>query len=65
MKLRIGGQEVDFRVSTIPTLYGESVVIRILDQASVPLDMGTLGFSPETLSALSARWCRCRTGWSW
>ena len=51
VKLRIGGQEVDFRVSTIPTLYGESVVIRILDQASVPLDMGTLGFSPETLGA--------------
>jgi general secretion pathway protein E len=51
VKLRIGGQEIDFRVSTVPTLHGESVVIRILDQASVPLDMGTLGFSPETLAA--------------
>jgi len=51
VKLRIGGKEIDFRVSTIPTLYGESVVIRILDQSSVPLDMGTLGFFPETLAA--------------
>jgi len=51
VKLRIGGQEIDFRVSTVPTLYGESVVIRILDQASVPLNMGTLGFSPDTLGA--------------
>ncbi|MBI5905070.1 MAG: type II secretion system ATPase GspE [Deltaproteobacteria bacterium] len=51
VKLRIGGKEIDFRVSTIPTLHGESVVIRILDQASVPLDMGTLGFFPDTLSA--------------
>jgi general secretion pathway protein E len=51
VKLRIGGKEIDFRVSTIPTLYGESVVIRILDQSSVPLNMGTLGFFPDTLSA--------------
>jgi general secretion pathway protein E len=50
VKLRIGGKEIDFRVSTIPTLYGESVVIRILDQSSVPLNMGTLGFSPDTLA---------------
>jgi general secretion pathway protein E len=51
VKLRIGGQEIDFRVSTVPTLYGESVVIRILDQSTVPLNMGKLGFSPETLDA--------------
>jgi general secretion pathway protein E len=50
VKLRIGGKEIDFRVSTIPTLYGESVVIRILDQSSVPLNMETLGFAPDTLS---------------
>jgi general secretion pathway protein E len=50
VKLRIGGQEVDFRVSTVPTLFGESVVIRILDQANVPLNLATLGFPPDTLS---------------
>jgi general secretion pathway protein E len=50
VKLRIGGQEIDFRVSTVPTLYGESVVIRILDQSAVPLDLSSLGFSPATLA---------------
>ncbi len=49
IKLRISGKEIDFRVSTVPTLYGESVVIRILDQSSVPLNLGTLGFSDESL----------------
>jgi general secretion pathway protein E len=50
VKLRIGGQEIDFRVSTVPTLFGESVVIRILDQAAVPLNLGRLGFPAETLT---------------
>jgi general secretion pathway protein E len=50
VKLRIGGQEIDFRVSTVPTLFGESVVIRILDQSSVPLNLERLGFPPGTLS---------------
>jgi general secretion pathway protein E len=49
VKLRIGGQEIDFRVSTVPTLYGESIVIRILDQSAVPLNLATLGFSPDIL----------------
>jgi general secretion pathway protein E len=50
VKLRIGGQEIDFRVSTVPTLFGESVVIRILDQAAVPLDLSKLGFPQDTLA---------------
>ncbi len=52
VKLRIGGKEVDFRVSTIPTLFGESVVMRILDQGSVPLNMETLGFDGAILASL-------------
>ncbi len=51
IKLRISGKEIDFRVSTVPTLFGESVVIRILDQASVPLNLGTLGLSTSALPA--------------
>jgi general secretion pathway protein E len=50
VKLRIGGEEIDFRVSTVPTLYGESVVIRILDQSAVPLNLSTQGFSPGILA---------------
>ena len=50
IKLRISGKEIDFRVSTIPTLFGESVVLRILDQASVPLDLETIGFYRSALA---------------
>jgi general secretion pathway protein E len=50
VKLRIGGQGIDFRVSTVPTLFGESVVIRILDQSAVPLNLSRLGFPPDTLA---------------
>ena len=39
IKLHIGGRSVDFRVSTLPTQYGESVVLRILDQSTVQLDV--------------------------
>ncbi|MGF1525318.1 MAG: type II secretion system ATPase GspE [Candidatus Competibacterales bacterium] len=51
IQLRVQGKEIDLRVSTTPTLYGESVVMRLLDKASVVLDFPALGFSPETLGA--------------
>jgi type II secretory ATPase GspE/PulE/Tfp pilus assembly ATPase PilB-like protein len=41
--LRFEGRKVDIRVSTVPTLYGESVVMRILDKSSLPLDLEHLG----------------------
>ena len=41
--LRFEGRKVDIRVSTIPTLYGESVVMRILDKSSLPLNLKSLG----------------------
>ncbi|MFM1822336.1 MAG: Type traffic warden ATPase [Planctomycetota bacterium] len=43
--LRFEGRKVDIRVSTVPTLYGESVVMRILDKSSLPLDLTSLGMS--------------------
>lgn len=49
IQLRAQGKEIDLRVSTVPTLWGESVVMRILDKASVVLDFAALGFSPLTL----------------
>ena len=45
------GRKIDFRVSTIPAIYGEKVTIRILDQSSGLLDMGRIGFNPEALEA--------------
>ena len=44
IKLQMIGKELDLRVSTIPTLYGESVVIRLLDKENAVLDFATLGF---------------------
>ncbi|MBK8509979.1 MAG: type II secretion system ATPase GspE [Candidatus Competibacteraceae bacterium] len=49
IQLRAQGKEIDLRVSTVPILWGESVVMRILDKASMVLDFPTLGFSPRTL----------------
>jgi general secretion pathway protein E len=49
IKLRIQGKEIDLRVSTIPTMHGESVVMRILDKGGVPLDFASLGFDGMVL----------------
>ncbi|MDH3350582.1 MAG: type II secretion system ATPase GspE [Gammaproteobacteria bacterium] len=46
-KQRVRGNEYDLRVSTVPTMYGESVVLRLLQRDSVALDFGPLGFSPQ------------------
>jgi len=50
IKTRVKGHELDLRVSTVPTVYGESIVLRVLDRASVRLDLATMGFAPETLA---------------
>jgi general secretion pathway protein E len=49
IKLRVMGKEIDFRVSTLPTLYGESVVMRILDSESIVFDLDLLGFPTHEL----------------
>jgi type IV pilus assembly protein PilB len=50
IKLKLGeGREVDFRVSTLPTLFGEKVVMRILDKGSMQLDLTRLGFDDKPL----------------
>ena len=47
--LRVKGKEIDFRVSSIPTIYGESIVLRILDKESIVLDIEKIGFPEDTL----------------
>jgi type IV pilus assembly protein PilB len=51
IKLKAHGRsrELDFRVSTLPTLFGEKVVLRLLDKERLMLDMTKLGFEPESL----------------
>lgn len=48
-RLKVEGHDIDFRVSTLPTLLGESMVIRILDREKVILDLNRLGFPPREL----------------
>ena len=49
IRLRVQGKEIDLRVSTVPTMHGESVVMRILDKGGVALDFHKLGFEEDTL----------------
>ena len=47
MKITINFRPVDIRLSTLPTVYGEKIVMRILDLSNAPNDIGQIGFSPE------------------
>ncbi len=51
IRLRVQGKEIDLRVSTVPTMHGESVVMRILDKGGVALDFHKLGFAEDTLKS--------------
>ncbi len=57
IKLKIGTKVIDFRVSTLPTLFGEKVVLRILDKGNLTLDLQTFGIEPraerELMEAIS------------
>ncbi|MCC6426761.1 MAG: type II/IV secretion system protein [Phycisphaerales bacterium] len=53
--LRFEGRKIDIRVSTVPTIYGESVVMRILDKESIKLDLETLGMRAPDRDVM-ARW---------
>lgn len=50
IKLRMGRREIDFRVSTVPIVNGERIVLRILDKGNITLGLNQLGMLPETLA---------------
>ncbi len=52
IKFSTGGRDVDYRVSVMPSYYGEKVCLRILDKAQAMLDIDSLGFDPKPLKAL-------------
>jgi general secretion pathway protein E len=54
IKLTVRGHDIDFRVSTIPSLHGETVVLRVLDRTAVEFDYDRLGFPPEIRSGIEA-----------
>ncbi len=53
IKLAVRGQEIDFRVSTIPSLHGETVVLRVLDRNAVTFEWSKLGLSPHVVGKLA------------
>lgn len=56
-KAKISGREVDFRVSVLPSSFGEKVAVRILDKSQATLDVEKLGFSPESVAKLKKLSC--------
>ncbi|MBS0604735.1 MAG: type II secretion system ATPase GspE [Verrucomicrobia bacterium] len=53
IKLTMGGRQIDFRVSTVPVVFGERIVLRILDKGNVLLGLNKIGMRPPMLSAFS------------
>jgi general secretion pathway protein E len=53
IRLRVNEREIDLRVSTIPVMHGESVVMRILDKEQIVIDLAQLGFLDDTLSTFN------------
>lgn len=49
LKLRLGTREIDFRVSTLPVVYGERIVLRILDKGKIQLGLKNIGFAQKSL----------------
>ena len=54
IRTRVKGRELDLRISTVPTVHGESVVMRVLDRASVRLSLEEMAMDSSTLSAFRA-----------
>jgi general secretion pathway protein E len=54
IKIRLGGKDVDLRIATVPTLYGESVVIRLLERGQIFTELEALGFPPGLLEHFNA-----------
>ncbi|MBX3471328.1 MAG: Flp pilus assembly complex ATPase component TadA [Planctomycetes bacterium] len=54
IELNVGGRPVDIRVSTLPVVFGEAVVMRILDRSNVNLDLNNLGIRPKDLEVIKA-----------
>ncbi len=52
IRVRLEAQDLDLRVSTVPTLYGESVVLRLLDRGGRPTSLDELGMPPDILAAM-------------
>ncbi|MEW6434057.1 MAG: type II secretion system ATPase GspE [Myxococcota bacterium] len=52
IKIKLAGRDIDIRVSTIPTVHGESIVMRLLDKSATLLDLGEIGMNPAILKEM-------------
>ena len=66
LKMKMDGKkkQLDFRVSILPTLCGEKIVLRLLDKENLRLDMTKLGFEQESLDKFPRRFSS-PTAWCW
>ena len=55
MRIRVGGKDYDLRVSIMPTVHGEKVVLRLLDKSNLSASIDKLGLDPDTLPAIQSR----------
>ena len=60
--VELGGRSVDLRVATLPTVWGEKIVLRVLDTGGIDLDLKRLGFTDENYARFSASF-PSRTAW--
>jgi len=58
VSLRVAGRQIDLRVATLPTIYGEKVVIRVLDKDDAILALPDLGFLPDTLARFESSYTK-------
>ena len=65
LKLAVRGHDIDLRVATSPTIYGEGVVLRLLDRSHLTLDFEALGFDPPLLARGCGRCWPTRTASCW
>jgi type II secretory ATPase GspE/PulE/Tfp pilus assembly ATPase PilB-like protein len=65
MKLKMQGREIDVRVSVIPMINGEGIVMRILDKGSMVFDLKRLGMDDRTYVTPIANSSACRTASCW
>ena len=63
IKLKMGNRVIDFRVSTLPVLFGEKIVLRILDKGNLTLDLTKFGFEPQGRGGPDEGDPRTRTAW--
>ncbi len=53
IRIKLAGRDIDIRLSTLPTAFGERIVMRLLDRGTVMLDLASLGFSPDKLEVFN------------